>query len=114
VLNSWCKLLSGGRLHCHGLLLLLTLLSFNNGSNFFSQYDACDLWGGNQYHHQVHWIGRYAQRYLPELMELTEFLDPWALKLYRMGFLDDEEKNEFCKGLDKLYNKWVLSTKNYT
>jgi hypothetical protein len=46
-------------------------------------------------------------------MELVEFLDPWALKLYLMGSLDEEEKSEFCDGLDKLYNKWVASTKNY-
>jgi len=115
-LSGWCTEMSHGRNNKNrGILLLLMFVSVSaSAPNHHLPVDVSKLWNGKLFHERVRWIGEYTRLYMPELRELVWFLDPVAHKVYKSGFLDYSEREEFHKELNRLAKKWTDRAKGST
>jgi hypothetical protein len=109
-LQAWCTELSSNPSNkSRGSLLLLMFVSAPNTD---TPVDVCSLWNGTAFHNRARWIGEYTRLHMPELRELVIFLDHAALQIYRYGYLNEGEREEFCKGLEELTKLWTARAKS--
>jgi hypothetical protein len=109
-LSAWCTEISRGRNNKNrGILVLLMFASVPNDH---TPVNVSGLWGEICFYERVNWIGEYVRLYMRELRELVRFLDHVAVKVYKFGYLDYSEREEFCQGLDGLAKKWIARANN--
>lgn len=100
VWKAWCDGIHGKDRESRGILVLLMVVLV---SNFMIAPDQkLEPSGGGLTKAQIEWISVYVKDEMPELVRLAEYLSPWAVKLYRKGYLRVEDQEGFDSGLDAI------------
>jgi len=98
--KDWCNGFHGEHRESRGVLLLLMVVLKSCFTLVSGQkLDPC---GGDLNEFQIEWISVYVKKEQPELLRLAEFLSPWAVELYRRGYLCLDYLEVFDSGLDAL------------
>jgi hypothetical protein len=98
--KDWCDGIHGEHRECRGILLLSMVML--RSSFMLVSGQKLEPRGGDLNESQIEWICVYVKKELPELIRLAEFLSPWAVELYRKGYLGLDDLEVFDSGLDAI------------